>query len=74
MPRAETVAADAQLGGHRTVFHGWRIVAAFAVTQTVGYGLGFGIASLAAPALLADRYSITLSPSLISRCRSRSRR
>ncbi|MFB9441877.1 MFS transporter [Dactylosporangium vinaceum] len=24
--------------GHRSVFHGWRIVAAFAVTQTVGYG------------------------------------
>jgi MFS family permease len=25
-------------GGHRAVFHGWRIVATFAVTQTVGYG------------------------------------
>jgi MFS family permease len=25
-------------GGHRRVFHGWRIVAAFAVTQTIGYG------------------------------------
>ncbi|RKR93035.1 putative MFS family arabinose efflux permease [Micromonospora pisi] len=38
MPRAETVATDTRPGGHRTVFHGWRIVAAFAVTQTVGYG------------------------------------
>jgi MFS family permease len=32
------VAADTRLGGHRTVFYGWRIVVAFAVTQTVGYG------------------------------------
>ena len=32
------MAADPQVGGHRPVFHGWRIVAALAVTQTVGYG------------------------------------
>jgi MFS family permease len=32
----EAVAATAR--GSRPAFHGWRIVAAFAVTQTVGYG------------------------------------
>ncbi|MFG2041620.1 MFS transporter [Dactylosporangium sp. NPDC048998] len=32
------VAATAKARGHRPIFHGWRIVAAFAVTQTVGYG------------------------------------
>jgi MFS family permease len=31
------MAADEHGGGHRT-FHGWRVVAALAVTQTVGYG------------------------------------
>ncbi|MET7402246.1 hypothetical protein ABZS66_53075 [Dactylosporangium sp. NPDC005572] len=31
-------AADQHVRGRRPVFHGWRIVAAFAVTQTVGYG------------------------------------
>jgi MFS family permease len=30
--------APVAAGGHRTRFHGWRIVAALAVTQTVGYG------------------------------------
>ncbi|WSG47054.1 MFS transporter [Dactylosporangium sp. NBC_01737] len=38
MNAAVTVAADSDVGGHRPVFHGWRIVAALAVTQTVGYG------------------------------------
>jgi MFS family permease len=38
MPTAEPVAADTEVGGHWHGFHGWRIVAAFAVTQTVGYG------------------------------------
>ncbi|GLL03763.1 MFS transporter [Dactylosporangium matsuzakiense] len=32
------MAADPGVGGHGPVFHGWRIVAALAVTQTVGYG------------------------------------
>ena len=32
------VAADISVGGHRTGFYGWRIVATFAITQTVGYG------------------------------------
>ncbi|MEU0557543.1 MFS transporter [Dactylosporangium sp. NPDC006015] len=32
------MAADTHVGGHRPVFHGWRIVAALAITQTVGYG------------------------------------
>jgi MFS family permease len=32
--------ADSRCGrGHPRIFHGWRIVAAFAVTQTVGYGV-----------------------------------
>ncbi|MEV0714293.1 MFS transporter [Asanoa sp. NPDC050611] len=31
-------AADPTVGGRRTAFHGWRIVAAFAITQTIGYG------------------------------------
>ncbi|MFI5913377.1 MFS transporter [Dactylosporangium sp. NPDC051541] len=34
----DPVAPDVPAGGHRPVFHGWRIVAALAVTQTVGYG------------------------------------
>lgn len=38
MNPAVTVAADPGVGGRRPVFHGWRIVAALAVTQTVGYG------------------------------------
>jgi MFS family permease len=38
MPTAETVAAETHLGGHRPHVYGWRIVAAFALTQTVGYG------------------------------------
>ncbi|WP_426513058.1 MFS transporter [Dactylosporangium sp. McL0621] len=32
------VAATSTDRGHRPIFHGWWIVAAFAVTQTVGYG------------------------------------
>ncbi|MEV0131734.1 MFS transporter [Dactylosporangium sp. NPDC050688] len=32
------MAADPRGGDHRPAFHGWRIVAVFAVTQTVGYG------------------------------------
>jgi len=38
MPSTTPVAAESATGGHRTVFHGWRIVAVFAITQTVGYG------------------------------------
>jgi MFS family permease len=38
MTTGTTVAAG-QRDGHPPVFHGWRIVAAFAVTQTVGYGV-----------------------------------
>ncbi|MET7422186.1 MFS transporter [Dactylosporangium sp. NPDC005555] len=37
MNPATTVAADPPVGGRRSL-HGWRIVAALAVTQTVGYG------------------------------------
>lgn len=32
------VAAGRETGGHRPMVHGWRIVAVFAITQTVGYG------------------------------------
>ncbi|MGI5243158.1 MFS transporter [Dactylosporangium sp. CA-139066] len=32
------MAAEPQLHRHRPVFHGWWIVAVFAITQTVGYG------------------------------------
>ncbi|MEV1156273.1 hypothetical protein AB0J27_12840 [Micromonospora chokoriensis] len=34
MPTTTTVPADLTVGGH----HGWRIMAALAVTSTVGYG------------------------------------
>ncbi|MEU8217357.1 hypothetical protein AB0C47_16480 [Micromonospora taraxaci] len=34
MPTTTTVPADLTVGGH----HGWRIVAALAVTSTIGYG------------------------------------
>ncbi|MEV4511227.1 MFS transporter [Dactylosporangium sp. NPDC049525] len=37
MNPATTAAAAPRVGGHGS-FHGWRIVAALAVTQTVGYG------------------------------------
>ncbi|GAA2641970.1 MFS transporter [Dactylosporangium fulvum] len=37
-PTTTPVAADRTVRGHRQVFHGWWIVAAFAVTQTAGYG------------------------------------
>jgi len=36
---ATKAAAGRRDGGHPPVFRGWRIVAAFAVTQTVGYGV-----------------------------------
>ncbi|MGC4885672.1 MFS transporter [Micromonospora sp. DT227] len=36
MPPATTVPADPTVGGHHA--HGWRIVAALAVTSTIGYG------------------------------------
>ena len=32
------MAADPTVGGHRLAFYGWRIVAVFAITQTIGYG------------------------------------
>jgi hypothetical protein len=35
MPTAPIVAAVVKAGGHRQVFYGWWIVAAFAVTQQV---------------------------------------
>jgi MFS family permease len=40
MPATPTPVTAARVpgGGHRPVFHGWRIVATFAVTQTIGYG------------------------------------
>jgi MFS family permease len=38
MPSTTPVAPGVETGGHRTVFYGWRIVAVFAITQTVGYG------------------------------------
>ncbi|MER7006022.1 MFS transporter [Dactylosporangium sp. NPDC000555] len=37
-PTTTPVAANRKARGHRPVFHGWWIVAVFAVTQTVGYG------------------------------------
>jgi MFS family permease len=39
MTRVVSVAANAPIGGHLPDSHGWRIVAALAVTQTVGYGV-----------------------------------
>jgi hypothetical protein len=39
VPNAAKVAAGQRDGGHPSIFHGWRIVAAFAVTQPVGYGV-----------------------------------
>src|SRR5438132_13890316 len=39
MSRPAAVAAQHGVGGPLPGFHGWRIVAAFAVTQTVGYGV-----------------------------------
>ena len=36
MTRTDAVVADRPVGGHG---RGWRIVAALAVTQTVGYGV-----------------------------------
>ncbi|MGI5151334.1 MFS transporter [Plantactinospora sp. CA-294935] len=38
MPTTEPVATELPVGGRRTRFHGWQIVAALAITQTVGYG------------------------------------
>ena len=49
MPTTEP-AATRRSGGHRTRFPGWRIVAAFTVTQTVGYGaLYYSFAVLLSP-------------------------
>jgi MFS family permease len=46
-------------GGHQPVFHGWRIVATFAVTQTVGYGcLYYAFAVLLRP-IAADLHTST---------------
>jgi MFS family permease len=39
MTPTATVAGGPHVGGRRPLFHGWRIVAALAVTQTVGYGI-----------------------------------
>ena len=50
MSTTPAVAADPTAGGHRHGFHGWRIVAAFAITQTVGYGtLSYAFAVLLNP-------------------------
>jgi MFS family permease len=38
MSSTTSVAAGPETGGHRPVGHGWRIVAVFAITQTIGYG------------------------------------
>jgi predicted MFS family arabinose efflux permease len=38
MASATPVVAGPATGGHRTAFYGWRIVAVFAITQTIGYG------------------------------------
>jgi MFS family permease len=38
MSSTTSVTAGPKTGGHRPVRHGWRIVAVFAITQTVGYG------------------------------------
>ena len=35
---APATASPTTVGGRRPVFHGWWIVATFAVTQTIGYG------------------------------------
>jgi len=56
---APTAAARHPGGGSRVVFHGWRIVAGFAVTQTVGYGcLYYAFAVLLQP-IAADLHTST---------------
>jgi MFS family permease len=58
-PTAGT-AADQQVSGHRRFGHGWRIVAALAVTQTVGYGtLYYAFAVLLQPMAGTLRTSTT---------------
>jgi MFS family permease len=53
------VTAASDTGGGRRGFHGWRIVAAFAVTQTVGYGcLYYAFAVLLHP-IAADLHTST---------------
>jgi MFS family permease len=59
METSTPVVADPHVGGHRPVFHGWRIVAAFAITQTVGYGcLYYAFAVLLHP-IAADLHTST---------------
>jgi hypothetical protein len=61
MTRTAAVAADLTGGGHRASFRGWRIVAALAVTQTVGYGiLYYAFAVLLQPLAVALHTSTTV--------------
>lgn len=56
MPTTITVPADPVVGGH----HGWRIVAALAVTSTIGYGtLYYAYAVLLTPMAATLRTSTT---------------
>ncbi|MEU4715842.1 MFS transporter [Micromonospora purpureochromogenes] len=58
MPTTTTVPADPAVGGHHA--HGWRIVAALAVTSTVGYGtLYYAYAVLLRPMAVALDASTT---------------
>jgi MFS family permease len=58
-PTSTPVAAGPRDGGHRPVFHGWRIVGVFAVTQTAGYGcLYYAFAVLLHP-IAADLHAST---------------
>ncbi|MEV6929174.1 MFS transporter [Dactylosporangium sp. NPDC051485] len=62
-PTTTPVAADRKDRGHRPVFHGWWIVAIFAVTQTVGYGtLYYAFAVLLHP-IAADLHT---SPAVVT--------
>jgi MFS family permease len=59
MPATEPAATELPVGGRRTWCHGWRIVAALAVTQTVGYGtLYYAFAVLLQP-MAADLHAST---------------
>jgi MFS family permease len=59
MPPASMVAAGEHAGGHRSTSRGRWIVAAFAITQTVGYGtLYYAFAVLLAP-IAADLHAST---------------
>ncbi|MDH6464603.1 MFS family permease [Micromonospora sp. A200] len=58
MPTTTTVPADPTVGGHHA--HGWRIVAALAITSTVGYGtLYYAYAVLLRPMAVALGASTT---------------